>query len=77
MYKPTFFALAAFSLFTLTACSEPAKEQPKAPPQSTGEVMQQYTDTLAAAKDKAEEAKRLADANRAEVERNIKEMDGK
>lgn len=77
MHKPIFFALTVFSLFALTACSEPDKNPPKEPPQSTGEVMKQYTDTLAAAPVKAEAAKKASDAHIADLERNMKEMDNK
>lgn len=75
MHKTVFIALMAFTLFTLASCSESKKSDVKEQPQSTGEVMKQYTDTLAGARRSAEAAKKAADANTAEKERQMKEMD--
>jgi len=75
MRKTVYIALMAFSLFGLAACSEPKKEEGKERPQSTGEVMRGYADTLATSKRKAEDVQKTADAYGAEQARQVKEMD--
>ncbi|MBI5886575.1 MAG: hypothetical protein HZB85_08360 [Deltaproteobacteria bacterium] len=77
MRKIILIALMAIPFFALASCSEQKKADVgvKEQPQSTGEVMKQYTDTLAGAKHSAEAVKKAADANTAEKERQLKEMD--